>query len=327
MLRPCDPGMTFPMCSSFSGIGTTSTCLVFVQLTHMSAAVYSTTGNMLADPREAAATCEIPLPRTPPDIVEISDDCISNLVMLSVIAMSWDPGVNNQQIMCTHQELEREIDKSTRLDHVIAGLELLFMEIPSEEGKLQQIVSKDMENYVSQWTLSLIHMANHLQYKQWDPGVTWIVGAEGIKLCSTQPRGTTDRISWLRRRFLCRSWSCSLLRPDLGIAWGQAMFLGGGIVTTTPRAWSLWALGQPCLAVMDASGVYRGEEVHRKGHEETEQNRPRSASLFPSPFVSSPASPPSGPAATTSPSIPLTTPRSPRRQRVLHRPHQADSFP
>lgn len=76
----------------------------------------------------------------------------------------------------------------------------------------------------------LILLANHLQYKQWDPGVMCNLSADEIQIFSARPRRIADQISWLRRRFLYISWSCSLLQHEQAIAWGQAMFFGGGIV-------------------------------------------------------------------------------------------------
>jgi hypothetical protein len=65
---------------------------------------------------------------------------------------------------------------------------------------------------------------------QWDPGVMWNLSGEGIHIFSAWPRRTIDQISRLRRRFLHKS--LSLLQQERAIAWGQAMFLGGGIVMT-----------------------------------------------------------------------------------------------
>jgi hypothetical protein len=75
-----------------------------------------------------------------------------------------------------------------------------------------------------------IILASCLQYRPWDPGIGWII-AEGVHLLVTA--GATDTKGWpsgFRRRFLHLSWSCSALRPQRAIAWGQAMFLGGGNV-------------------------------------------------------------------------------------------------
>jgi hypothetical protein len=70
-------------------IGMKVACLVFVHLTHLTAAVHSTTKKICLQNWVQLVICVIPLPRTSPDFVHFCDD----LVMLSVTnLMSWELG-------------------------------------------------------------------------------------------------------------------------------------------------------------------------------------------------------------------------------------------
>jgi hypothetical protein len=93
-----EPRITYPRCSSFSGIGKIITFLVSLHPTHLSSVAHSTIENMFAN-LIAGVTDEIPLSRPCPDVVPFCGDRIGNLVMLSVnIQMSWDSGGNNHLI-------------------------------------------------------------------------------------------------------------------------------------------------------------------------------------------------------------------------------------
>lgn len=59
-----------------------------------------------------------------------------------------------------------------------------------------------------------IHLANDLQYKQWDPGVMWVLGAERDNASLSTNMGNYGSDSMAERRFLYRSWSYSLLQSE-----------------------------------------------------------------------------------------------------------------
>ena len=61
---------------------------------------------------------------------------------------------------------------------------------------------------------SLFHFAEHLLYKQWDPGVWELLGEEVPKLCAAVTRRITDRTSKLRKKMLCIMCSYKQCRPE-----------------------------------------------------------------------------------------------------------------
>ena len=158
---------------------------------------------------------------------------------------------------------------------------------------------------------SLIHLTNQLQYKQWDPGENTENGKmlmatnlhdRGYEFYSNQQSKLQSIICTLGRPWdpgivAFREWQvqgdisaevgaaaaiCD--RIDRAIAWGQAMFLGGGTVTTAHVHIGPCRLGPALPGGNGCISVYRGNKLQRKRHRETEQNRPKSASLFPVPI-------------------------------------------
>jgi len=63
--------------------------------------------------------------------------------------------------------------------------------------------------YKGRTVCSLIRLANYLQYKQWDPGVPWVLPA-ALNMMITRAMEATDRI-WLRQVAWCDHLIMSLL--------------------------------------------------------------------------------------------------------------------
>jgi hypothetical protein len=159
--------------------------------------------------------------------------------------------------------------------------------------------------------------------RPWDPGIIAIHKAVGYIIIKgvrmpfgAGSRSTCYQISELLRRYIYRGCLQTVLRPDRAIAWGQAMFFGGGnVMTALMEALGRVALGRVTLGHGSAllgggrvQNIYTGGAT--RGRHRTEIEKWNSSSIFLFVFLWSKSSSPSGLVATTSNRCINFTPRS-----------------
>jgi hypothetical protein len=107
-----------------------------------------------------------------------------------------------------------------------------YVEGDTNANALEQAFNLRVCNNFCSW----FHFTRHLQYKQWDPGVS----AEVRKL--SVAGHTTHQTSKSRKGTWCKMFNYKQARAEQAIAWGQAMFLEGGNVMTVHVAALDWVV-------------------------------------------------------------------------------------
>jgi hypothetical protein len=166
------------------------------------------------------------------------------------LCFQWDPGIMKilMHAKCDVGELigtlRNLLNQITwyHCPHGYAKKELVLynfrypscVEVDTNAHALEQAVHISMCNNFC----SFIHFGCCLQYKQWDPGVS----SEVLKLSVAVTQHTTRQPSKLRKGTWCKMFNYKQGRAEQAIAWGQAMFLGGGNVMTVHVAALDWVI-------------------------------------------------------------------------------------